>query len=61
MQAYVLRAQTTSWLTLFAQTGLHPSHRAACAPPPRVDRNIDAKRGTNPQAKRTSSACARLI
>lgn len=32
MQAYVLRAQTTSWLTLFAQTGLHPSHRAACAP-----------------------------
>ncbi len=31
------------------------------APPPRADRNIDAKRGTNPQAKRTSSACARLI
>mgnify|MGYP000818402755 FL=1 len=33
MQTYVLRAQMTSWLTLFTHTGLHPSHRAACAPP----------------------------
>lgn len=32
MQAYVLRAQMTSWLTLFTHTGLYPSHRAACAP-----------------------------
>lgn len=30
-------------------------------PPPRIDHNIDVRRGTNPQAKRTSSACARLI
>ena len=42
------------------QTGLHPSCRPTWAPP-RIDRNIDARRGTNPQAKRTSSACARLI
>ena len=38
---------------LFAQAGLRP--------PPRIDRNIDVRHGTNPQAKRTSSACARLI
>ena len=30
-------------------------------PPPRIDRNIDVRRGTNPQVKRISSACARLI
>lgn len=42
------------------QTGLHPSCRPTWAPP-RIDRNIDAKRGTNPQVKRTSSAYARLI
>ena len=42
------------------QTGLHPSCRPTWASP-RIDRNIDARRGTNPQAKRTSSACARLI
>ena len=39
-------------LAPFAQAGLRPS--------PRVDRNIDVRRGTNPQVKRTSSACARL-
>lgn len=33
MQAYVLRAQMTSWLTLFTQTGSRPSRRPACAPP----------------------------
>ena len=43
------------------QTGLHPSRRPTCAPPPRIDRNIDMRRGTNPRVKRTSSACARLI
>lgn len=32
MQAYARRAQMTSWLTLFAQTGLHPSRRPTCAP-----------------------------
>lgn len=32
MQAYARKAQTTSWLTLFAQTGLHPSRRPTCAP-----------------------------
>lgn len=32
MQAYARKAQTTSWLTLFAQTGLHPSCRPTCAP-----------------------------
>ena len=42
-----------NWLAPFAQAGLRP--------PPRIDRNIDARRGTNPQVKRTSSACARLI
>lgn len=42
------------------QTGLHPSCRPTWAPP-RIDHNIDVRRGTNPQAKRTSSACARLI
>lgn len=60
MQAYVLRAQMTSWLMPFAQTGLHPSCRPTWAPP-RIDRNIDVRRGTNPQVKRASSACARLI
>lgn len=60
MQAYVLRAQMTSWLMPFTQVGLHPSRRPTC-PPPRIDRNIDVRHGTNPQAKRTSSACARLI
>lgn len=50
------------------QAGSCPSPKPACtlragrlAPPPRIDRNIDVRRGTNPQAKRTSSACARLI
>lgn len=50
------------------QAGSYPSPKPACtlragrlAPPPRIDRNIDVRRGTNPQAKRTSSACARLI
>ncbi len=42
------------------QTGLHPSCRPTWAPP-RIDRNIDVRRGTNPRVKRTSSACARLI
>ena len=42
------------------QTGLHPSRRPTWAPP-RIDRNIDVRRGTNPRVKRTSSACARLI
>lgn len=32
MQAYVLRAQMTSWLTLFTQTGSRPSRRPACPP-----------------------------
>lgn len=32
MQAYARRAQMTSWLTLFAQTGLHPSRRPTCVP-----------------------------
>lgn len=45
---------------------LHPSRfapfvQADLRPPPRIDHNIDVRRGTNPQAKRTSSACARLI
>lgn len=58
---------------IFVRAGLSPCHssRTACirrplragrlAPPPRIDHNIDVRRGTNPQAKRTSSACARLI
>lgn len=32
MQAYARKAQTTSWLMPFAQTGLHPSRRPTCAP-----------------------------
>lgn len=50
------------------QAGSYPSPKPACtlragrlAPPPRIDRNIDVRRGTNPRVKRTSSACARLI
>ena len=58
---------------IFVRAGLSPCHssRTACirrplragrlAPPPRIDRNIDVRRGTNPRVKRTSSACARLI
>lgn len=32
MQAYVLRAQMTSWLMPFTQTGSRPSRRPACPP-----------------------------
>lgn len=32
MQAYVLRAQMTSWLMPFTQVGLHPSRRPTCPP-----------------------------
>ena len=60
MQAYARKAQMTSWLMPFAQTGC-TLHAGRLASPPRIDRNIDVKRVTNPQVKRTSSACARLI
>lgn len=32
MQAYARKAQMTSWLMPFAQTGLHPSCRPTCVP-----------------------------
>ena len=44
------------------QAGSCPSPKPACtlragrlAPPPRIDRNIDVRRGTNPRVKRTET------